>query len=79
MASSIQERSGTRPAPGVPTIVTGPDAHAIADAMLPVLSEAAFPFREGPPDMGTYPLALDHDEIERRLAALPDQPRERLR
>ncbi len=65
--------------PGVPSIVRGLDIMAIGDAMLPVFRDATRPFLDNPPATGRHPLPLDHDEIDRRLAALPDQPDERLR
>lgn len=66
--------------PGVPTISRGLDVMAMIHAMLPVWTEAARPFMQNPQPPGTtLPLNLDEKELERRVAALPDQPDERLR
>jgi hypothetical protein len=63
-----------RDCPGIPTIVNGRDAQAIARVFMKQ-------FQRGIADHGITPAALNFDthELNRLLAGIPDQPDERLR
>ena len=70
------ETARDRDSPGVPSIGNGMDVLALGTILMEQfqrrLAKNGFDFTSPPPD-------LDNDEITRRLAALPDDPDEKLR
>jgi hypothetical protein len=60
--------------PGVPTIVTGMDLHAILRVSMPSFSEMIVALQTGQP----IPVP-DKDKVNAELARLPDSPDENLR